>query len=73
MREAARVMYGPADRHKSHRRSERGRVCIVIGCSTILSTYNKASECSVHELPKGAKTHKSAAELASKRPMLRSL
>jgi hypothetical protein len=71
MRDAAKVMYGPADRHKSHRRSAQGRVCVVIGCSTILSTYNSAPECSVHELPRGAKTHKLAAELASRVPRLR--
>jgi len=32
-------------------RAARGRVCAHEGCATILSTYNSATECSVHTQP----------------------
>ena len=32
-------------------RPARGRVCAYEGCTTILSTYNPAHECSVHAQP----------------------
>ncbi len=32
--------------------SPRGRVCEITGCNTVLSVYNEAARCSVHEIPR---------------------
>ena len=39
---------------KNHRivRSPRGRVCAEVDCSTVLSAYNSAVLCWVHEVPR---------------------
>lgn len=33
-------------------RSERGRVCAAADCATVLSAYNSATFCWVHEVPR---------------------
>jgi hypothetical protein len=35
--------------HEASSRAEAGRVCSEPGCTTILSTYNPAEVCGVHE------------------------
>lgn len=43
---------GPPDRgREASSRAALGRVCDREGCSTILSTYNAASSCSLHITP----------------------
>jgi hypothetical protein len=45
-----RTQFGSAVKGKSHRMSASGRVCRSDGCVTVLSIYNKADDCSLHEL-----------------------
>ena len=42
----------PARGKEASTRAPRGRVCAQAGCDTILSTYNKATHCSVHDEPR---------------------
>jgi hypothetical protein len=50
MREASnRPIYGyPDAKVKPH---AKGRICDVLGCATILSTYNASSSCFLHDRP----------------------
>ena len=45
-----RFQMGVPARGKSPRMSARGRVCQMVGCTTVLSIYNATGGCSVHEL-----------------------
>ena len=36
---------------ESSTRAARGRICTREGCATMLSTYNRATECSIHTEP----------------------
>jgi hypothetical protein len=46
------TQFGPPVRGKeASSRAARGRVCDEPGCDTVLSTYNSASMCWMHERP----------------------
>jgi hypothetical protein len=48
----ADVRYGPPDTgKKAASRSMSGRHCEVMGCVTLLSTYNAATTCWLHSAP----------------------
>jgi hypothetical protein len=53
-----REMSGPGTTHQV-RSFEGGRVCVAGGCSTILSSYNPSSWCTVHDRlsPRARKGH----------------
>ena len=43
------VKFGPPERGKgADSRAARGRICGLMGCSTILSTYNTSGTCWLH-------------------------
>jgi len=44
-----RIEFAPTDKHRSPKRSERGRVCSTFGCETVLSIYNASPDCCAHE------------------------
>jgi hypothetical protein len=46
---SGRVQFGLASKGKSLKVSAAGRVCQSDGCTTVLSIYNQAPDCSVHE------------------------
>lgn len=46
---SGRVQFGLPTKGKSLKVSARGRVCQSDGCTTVLSIYNQAPDCSVHE------------------------
>ena len=43
------LQFGIPLKGKSIRKATRGRVCQADGCATVLSIYNGAEDCSVHE------------------------
>ena len=45
----SRIEYGSQTKGKTHR-ADRGRVCSTEGCATVLSVYNDAPQCAVHEI-----------------------
>lgn len=45
----SRVQFGKADKGRTTKASESGRVCRAEGCTTVLSIYNDAADCSLHE------------------------
>jgi hypothetical protein len=46
---SGRVQFGVPSKGKSMKVSTAGRVCQSDGCTTVLSIYNQAPDCSVHE------------------------
>jgi len=46
---STRVQFGAPVKKKSLRMVARGRVCRTDGCATVLSIYNEAFDCSLHE------------------------
>ncbi|HEX9237061.1 MAG TPA: hypothetical protein VF972_12350 [Actinomycetota bacterium] len=47
---SGRVQFGTPHKSKTPKISPHGRVCRADGCTTVLSIYNDAAECSMHEL-----------------------
>jgi hypothetical protein len=47
-----RTEFGSANKSERARISEKGRVCQMTGCSTVLSIYNGLDVCSEHEVPR---------------------
>ena len=68
MREVPRLLdQTPASRRSRRATYDRGRICSVPGCATILSIYNASPYCAVHE----SKVASAAARrLASRPPVL---
>jgi hypothetical protein len=46
---SGRVQFGIPSKGKTPKVSTSGRVCQSDGCTTVLSIYNQATDCSVHE------------------------
>jgi hypothetical protein len=46
---SGRVQFGLPSKGKTQKVAASGRVCQSDGCTTVLSIYNRAPDCSLHE------------------------